>query len=305
MILQYKGKTEIKYLRILALTPILAAEFITSHTRFTMVATKNFNSNVTITHIGTATAIIEIEGVRFLTDPVFGPAGVFESTPGVPLTQVEDPAMKLEDLPIIDCCLVSHEDHDDNLDALGRQLLDGRHVLTTVDGANKLAPRPAVQGLKPWQTVELVLQGKKFTITGTPCMHFEVGECTGFIIELDSFGKAEDGRPNAIYVSGDTIYIEELKKIKEKWHIAVAVLNFGGVVFPFASKGGEPTMITFDGASGAQLFKDIEADRLVPMHFEEWKHFVELKDDLRKALEKAGVAEQTTWLTRAREVKVL
>lgn len=270
-----------------------------------MVATQNWNSNVTITHIGTATAIIEIEGVRFLTDPVFGPAGVYESMPGVPLTQVQDPAMKLEDLPVIDCCLVSHEDHDDNLDTLGRQMLDGRHVLTTMDGAKKLAPRPAVQGLKPWQTVELVLQGKKFTITGTPCMHFEVGEVTGFIIELDSFGKAEDGRPNAVYVSGDTIYIDELKKIKEKWHIAVAVLNFAGVVFPFQSRGGEPTMITFDGASGAQLFKDLEADRLVPMHFEEWTHFVELKDDLRKALDKAGVAERVTWLSRAKEVRVL
>lgn len=37
-----------------------------------MVLTK---SSVTITHISTATAIISIDGINFLTDPVFCPAG--------------------------------------------------------------------------------------------------------------------------------------------------------------------------------------------------------------------------------------
>jgi len=262
-----------------------------------------FNSNINITHIGTATAIIEIEGVRFITDPVFGKSGNFGDA--VVLTQTQDPACGLADLPVIDAVLLSHEDHDDNLDTLGRQLLEGRHVLTTVDGAKNLAPRPAVQGLKPWQTVELVLQGKKFTITGTPCMHYEVGEVTGFIIELDSFGKHDDGRPNAIYVSGDTIYIPELKSIGEKWHIVASILNFGAAKFPFPSRGGEITMITFDGETGSQLHKDLGAEKIVPMHFDEWTHFTEFKDDLQKAFEKADVASQVVWLEKGKEVKVL
>jgi L-ascorbate metabolism protein UlaG (beta-lactamase superfamily) len=274
-----------------------------------MTPTTNFNSTISITHIGTATSIINIDGVRFLTDPVFGPAGTYESIPGIPLTSTISPALTLDQLPVIDCVLLSHEDHDDNLDTEGRKVLDGRHVLTTMDGEKKLQPRPAVKGLKPWETVEMVLQGKKFRITGTPCQHFEIGECTGFVIETDSFGHTttSDGvsRPNAVYVSGDTIYIDELKRIREKWHVAVSVLNFAGVLVPFPSKNGELGQITFDGASGAQLHKDLGADKLVPMHFEEWKHFVELKDDLKVALEKAGVADQVVWLKRAEEVRVM
>jgi len=264
----------------------------------------SFNSNINITHIGTATAIIEIEGVRFITDPVFGKAGDFPNE-FVTLTQTQDPAFELADLPIIDAVLLSHEDHEDNLDKLGRQLLDGRHVLTTVDGANKLAPRPAVQGLKPWQTVQLVLHGKTFTITGTPCVHYEDGQVTGYVIELDSFGKHDDGRPNAIYISGDTIYAPELKSIGDKWHIVASVLNFGAAKVPSPSHGGEIRMITFDGETGSQLHKDLKAEKLVPMHFDEWTHFSEFKDDLQKAFEKADVASQVVWLEKGKEVKVL
>jgi hypothetical protein len=49
----------------------------------------------------------------------------------------------------INCVLISHEDHIVyNLDETGRLLLNARHVLTTIDGARKLAPRPSVQGKK-------------------------------------------------------------------------------------------------------------------------------------------------------------
>ncbi|KAG7428813.1 hypothetical protein Forpi1262_v009395 [Fusarium oxysporum f. sp. raphani] len=140
-----------------------------------------------ITHIGTATAIFHLPalGINLLTDTVFSPAGT-------------DPAQ----LPPIEVVLLSHEDHADNLDEPGRLLLDGRKVLTTVDGANKLAPRPGVRGLRPWEKVGLDIGGKKLEVVGTPCQHLPGGECTGFIILADEFGLT-DGRPNAIYFSGD------------------------------------------------------------------------------------------------------
>jgi L-ascorbate metabolism protein UlaG (beta-lactamase superfamily) len=40
-----------------------------------MISSTNFKASVSMTHIGTATAIIEIDGVRFITDPMFLPAG--------------------------------------------------------------------------------------------------------------------------------------------------------------------------------------------------------------------------------------
>lgn len=93
-----------------------------------------------ITHIGTATAILDIDGVNLLTDPFFSPGGSsWPVTETVNLEVSDDPALRLDQLPVIDAVLLSHEDHIDNLDDLGRRLLDGRRVFTTVDGAKNLA----------------------------------------------------------------------------------------------------------------------------------------------------------------------
>lgn len=99
------------------------------------------------------------------------------------LKNTKGPALQLEDLPIINTVLLSHKDHPDNLDEFGRRLLDGRRFLTTQDGARKLAPRPGVQALKPWETTALRLGGQDFEVTGVPCQHLPGGEVTGFCAE--------------------------------------------------------------------------------------------------------------------------
>jgi L-ascorbate metabolism protein UlaG (beta-lactamase superfamily) len=109
-----------------------------------------FDAPLAITHIGTATAIIHLDGVNLITDPVFSPAGTEWDLGIIMLKNTDTPAMGLADLPPIDAVLLSHEDHPDNLDEPGRLLLDGRQVLTTPDGAKKLAPRPGVRALLPW-----------------------------------------------------------------------------------------------------------------------------------------------------------
>ncbi|CEI67996.1 hypothetical protein FVEN_g7730 [Fusarium venenatum] len=116
------------------------------------MAPSGFNSKINITDIGTATAMLEIDGINFLTDPYFSPPETEWDVGIVVLKQCETsdgPALRLQDLPPIDTVLLSHENHPENLDTLGRHLLDARKVLTTMDGANNLAPRPGVRGLQP------------------------------------------------------------------------------------------------------------------------------------------------------------
>ncbi|KAL0934458.1 Zn-dependent hydrolase of the beta-lactamase [Colletotrichum truncatum] len=254
--------------------------------------TGSYKSSLTITHITTATAIFNIDGVNFLTDPTFAPAGTKWDIGIAILTNTAGPALELNQLPVIDAVLLSHEDHPDNLDEVGRRLLDGRRVITTPDGTRKLAPRPGVQAIKPWETVQLTVNGKQFSITGTPCEHLPGGEVTGFIVRTANFGKT-NGLPNAIYISGDTIYLEELKKIRKKFHILAAVLNVGNVRIAVS---GPPLQITMDGKQAARLFREIGADILVPMHYESWAHFTENEDQLRKVLEEEGVSDKVHWL---------
>ncbi len=110
----------------------------------------NFAAPLALTHIGTATAIIHVDGVNLLTDPFFSPAGSEWDLGIVMLKNTDTPALGLANLPPIDAVLLSHEDHPDNLDEPGRATLDGRHVFTTADGARKLAPRPGVRAIAPW-----------------------------------------------------------------------------------------------------------------------------------------------------------
>lgn len=65
-------------------------------------------------------------------------------------------------------------------------------------------------------------------------------------------------------------------------------------------------MITMDGAQAAQLAREIEADVLVPMHFESWGHFAESREELAQVLKTdEGVASKVMWLERGVETRLV
>ena len=283
-----------------------------------MTAAPEFRARVSMTHIGTATSILSIDGVNFITDPMFLEAGTHsQGDLGFPpLTVDRGPALTLEQLPHIDCVLLSHEDHIDNLDDQGRILLNGRHVLTTMDGAKNLAPRPSVQGKEAWESTTLRLQGKDFKFTWTPAVHLPGGECTGFMIEYEGFGTAPDGRPNTIWFSGDTVYHDGLKTLGDKFNIVGAIVNLGEAKVPAAllemlpeavrpnlPEGGS-LAITMGGKDCADFIRDAQPAKVIPLHFAEWKHFTQFEKELRATLEDEGVIDRFQWLEPAVETVI-
>lgn len=262
------------------------------------MATTSIKHSLNITFIGTATAILEIDGSNILTDPFFSPAGRVWDLGVASLKVSKGPGLQMNQLPPIDAVLLSHEDHPDNLDDLGRNLLDGRRVFTTQDGAKNLAPRPGVVGMSPWETKLLVINGKGYEVTATPCVHMPGGECTGFVISAPEFGQT-NGLPNAIWFSGDTVYIEELKGIGERFHVEVAILNIG------AARGPENFPLTMDGKDASRIFQELGADILVPMHYESWEHFTENAVGLTKAFEESGIMNKVCWLELGKKKKVV
>jgi hypothetical protein len=65
--------------------------------------------NASIFFVGTATTILEWEGIRLMTDPNFLHAGDHVHLgPGVTGTRVTNPALDLHELPRIDVVLLSH-----------------------------------------------------------------------------------------------------------------------------------------------------------------------------------------------------
>jgi len=140
--------------------------------------------NVLATYIGGPTAIIEIDGIRFLTDPTFDPAGSVYETPVYTLRKSTGPALSVDEAGNIDAVLLSHDHHFDNLDRAGRAMLPraGRVFVPPV-GAERLGSNAT--GLSPWETVTVSgAAGQRLSLTGTPARHGPVdgdrGPVTGF-----------------------------------------------------------------------------------------------------------------------------
>ncbi|EWG53505.1 hypothetical protein FVEG_11923 [Fusarium verticillioides 7600] len=279
-----------------------------------MTVPTTFKSKIAITHITTATAIVDIDGVKFITDPIFDEAPQSHDRsqaiglkPGeFFLTMQEGPAISIRQLPIIDCVLLSHEDHVDNLDETGRQLLIGRRVITTPDGAKNLSEYPGTYAIAPWQTLKLRLGGEEWSITGVPCVHVPGGEVTGFLLHKESFGYSPDGRPNVVYFTGDTIYMEdEFMKLREKYHVVIALTNLGQAMLPSPKSPSGFVQITMGGEDAVKMMEVLEADVLVPMHFESWTHFTQDGKALEEMFTSGGLGNKVIWLSSGKEVNVI
>lgn len=59
-----------------------------------------------------------------------------------------------------------------------------------------------------------------------------------------------------------------------------------------------PLRYTFNGAEAARAAKLLQADTIVPLHYDGWEHFREPRDQADAAFGKAGLAERVRWLPR-------
>jgi L-ascorbate metabolism protein UlaG (beta-lactamase superfamily) len=208
------------------------------------------DETVRLTLIGGPTLLIEVAGLRIVTDPTFDQPQSYEAG-GITLTKRTGPALALYEVLPIDVVLVSHEQHLDNLDHAGRTMLpQARQVFTTPAGAPKLGSNAT--GLPTWAATALPLSdGRKLTITATPARHgphgFEPisGDVTGFILQPDG--------SRAIYVSGDTVWYSALADIADRFSVGLAILFTG------AAKPRGPfdvTMNSNDAVEAAAHFND-------------------------------------------------
>jgi len=77
-------------------------------------------SHLKFTYIGGPTSLLEISGLRLLTDPTFDAAGEEYPTGAYTSRKPAGPAVSVESLGHIDAVLLSHDHHFDNLDHAGR-----------------------------------------------------------------------------------------------------------------------------------------------------------------------------------------
>ena len=164
--------------------------------------------------------------------------------------------------------LLSHHEHEDNLDTTGKDLLTGT-VLSTPEAAADLD----VTGLETWQAVAI----RAVTVTAVPALHGppgcepDLGAVTGFVLE--AFGEP------TVYVSGDNASLDLVREIAEHFpRIDIAILFAGAARVPAID--APLTLTSADAAEAARLLRP---SVVVGLHTEDWEHFSESRADLEAA----------------------
>lgn len=132
----------------------------------------------------------------------------------------------------------------------------------------------------------------------TPARHGPVGlnrgTVNGFVLTLGD----KNGR--AIYVSGDTVWYEDIAEIARRFDVQVAILHLGAAR---VTEGGpfHLTMTAQEGVEAAGWFKH---SVFVPLHFEDWAHFSEGRAEISNAFRDAQLDTRALWPERGRTMRV-
>ncbi|MCR6484653.1 MBL fold metallo-hydrolase [Amycolatopsis sp. OK19-0408] len=245
-----------------------------------------------ITFSGGPTALLELGGVRLLTDPTFDAPGDHPIGART-LVKTEDSVLTEEAVGVVDAVLLSHDQHPDNLDDRGREYLKTVPLtLITPSGAERLGG--TARGLAPWAETRV----GPLTVTAVPALHGPegaeqfTGDVTGFVL-------SGDGVPT-VYVSGDNASVGLVREIAARFEIDVAVLFAGAARTVFFD--GAP--ITLTSANAVEAAKVLGSAKIVPLHFRGWKHFSEGPDDLRKEFEAAALTDRLVLLEPGEHAEV-
>jgi len=229
----------------------------------------------TVTWIGHATLLVQLDGVNILTDPIWsdhaGPLGIGPR-------RLVPPGVRLQDLPPIHAVVISH-DHYDHLDVhTVQQLVRLYHPTFFVP-----------LGLRAWlaergvrEVVELDWWQRHthrgLTFVATPAQHGSGRTLTDQNLRLWSSWVVL-GRDRRFFFAGDTGYTPALAEIgKRLGPFDVAAIPIGGYS---AYAAHHPNHVSPE--EGVQLFEDVRGQRLVPMH---WGTFALNREPFREPPER-------------------
>lgn len=107
-----------------------------------------------------------------------------------------------------------------------------------------------------------------------------------------------------IYISGDTLMVDELKEIPERYkdqNIDLMLIHLGGTTIPGPKM--PLLMVTMDAKQGVQLMQLINPDLTIPIHYDDYDVFLSPLDDFKKAVHAAGLDPKVVYLDRKDQYK--
>ena len=247
-------------------------------------------SSIKILAVGGPTLLIEIGGLSVHTDPTFDPPGSYPVGQRT-LTKTMAPAIDRAALGHVELVLLSHDQHPDNLDDAGRQLLsEVPTVLSTPEAAARL---PAVRGLGTWQEVQIARpDGSMLNVVAVPARHGPngtehlTGPVAGFVLYAADLP--------TVYVSGDNASMDAVDEIAEKFRrVDVAIIFAGAAQTPLLGDA----YLTLTSDQMVEAARRLDARWIVPAHFNSWTHYSEGADQINATFANTDLATRLVLLS--------
>lgn len=266
--------------------------------------------DITVTFIGNATTLIHGGGVSLLTDPNFLHRGQHAYLGyGLLSKRLEPPALDVEQLPPLDAVVLSHM-HGDHWDRVTQKRLDhALPIVTTPHAAKRLTRRGfgRAVGLHTWQRHEIAKAGTSVSICSLPGRHAPtpvdrlLPPVMGSMLEFSTVS----GDVRRIYISGDTLFVEELAEIPRRFpEIDAGLVHLGGTRLPFGRHLPFGLTVTMDGRQGADAVELLDLPKVIPIHFNDYGVFASPLSDFLDEMTERGRADRVIELARGASVTV-
>ncbi len=101
------------------------------------------------------------------------------------------------------------------------------------------------------------------------------------------FGAGDDAAQRRLYISGDTLLIDELDEIPLRFDaIEAGILHLGGTRLPAGARLPFGLTVTMDGRQGADVVERLGLPKMIPVHFDDYGVFAsplsEFKDEMKR-----------------------
>jgi L-ascorbate metabolism protein UlaG (beta-lactamase superfamily) len=260
----------------------------------------------TVQFIGTATMVLRLGPFTLLTDPNFLHRGQRAYLGyGLSSKRLVAPALTINQLPPLDAVVLSHM-HGDHWDRVAKRgLPHDLPVLTTAKAARALHRQGfrGAEGLATWSSTTMTKGAATLTVTALPGRHATgparhlLPPVMGSMLE---FCADAGERVVRIYITGDTLLIDELRAIPTRYpDIDVAILHLGGTTLP----GG--LVVTMDGVAGTDLVELMQPDSAVPIHYDDYGVFKSPLADFHDEMGRRGLDKKVVIAPRGATINLL
>jgi L-ascorbate metabolism protein UlaG (beta-lactamase superfamily) len=110
----------------------------------------------------------------------------------------------------------------------------------------------------------------------------------------------DDQEHGVLWVSGDTVLYDGVRRVAERLQVDTALIHLGGVRFPITG----PVRYTMTARDAIELCGLMSLQTAIPIHYEGWKHFQQGREAIEREFARApeDIRRRIRWLPIGEEV---